>query len=540
MESTPTPSPLVKHESMPESYPSLFGEESTPATMDPSALFSTPEPADCFSPRDLETPGPEDETADSSDKKPTKKRKSWGQVLPEPKTNLPPRYDPPSGRPDLPNPVLTACRKRAKTDDEKEQRRVERVLRNRRAAQSSRERKRQETEALAQKNKDLEAAVLELQRANAMLQQELKKVRPDFGGAATPSSSVTLSQQLFASHETNGLLQPSQTSMELIEELVNKSNSTPKTVNPASISPALTPVPEEPEFEPANEELNTAAPRAAEASQTDDSTPMTQYPAAVLCNDLQCQRLVEMSPSGQASTQSLHPALLMFQQLLLLAYSSSTTLFSLWEKRPLAMISMSMRASSPLPPTQAILTSIISLVTNSISISPLTSTSGSSPTHSTTATALSTTSSSSRSKTLRLRTLRKILTCNRQLARPLQDATLEALRLSLTRARGSQRVTEHESAGELSPLPSPERLIALLWAIRTTVRSIEIKDQIKQRKEQQKGLAGPRNINASTPRTTLLFSVSDKLAGSKRKWVGGGGSIKEDGVQGRRFRDRAA
>lgn len=66
--------------------------------MDPSALFSTPEPAECYSPRDLETPAPEDETADSSDKKPTKKRKSWGQVLPEPKTNLPPRYDPPTGQ----------------------------------------------------------------------------------------------------------------------------------------------------------------------------------------------------------------------------------------------------------------------------------------------------------------------------------------------------------------------------------------------------------------------------------------------------------
>lgn len=248
---------------MTESYQSLFeGDVSTPATMDPSALFATPEPADCLSPADFETPGPEDENADSSDKKPTKKRKSWGQVLPEPKTNLPPR-------------------KRAKTDDEKEQRRVERVLRNRRAAQSSRERKRQETEALAQKNKDLEAAVLELQRANAMLQQELKKVRPDLGGAAaSPSSnSMTLSQPLFPSHEMNGLLQPSQASMDLIEELVNKSNQTPKTVNPASISPALTPVPEEPEFEPAKEELSTAAPRAAEASQTDNSTPMTQYPA---------------------------------------------------------------------------------------------------------------------------------------------------------------------------------------------------------------------------------------------------------------------
>ncbi|CAK3919287.1 Transcriptional activator hac1 [Lecanosticta acicola] len=62
--------------------------------------------------------------------KPAKKRKSWGQELPEPKTSLPPR-------------------KRAKTDDEKEQRRIERIKRNRAAAHNSRERKRQEAENLA-------------------------------------------------------------------------------------------------------------------------------------------------------------------------------------------------------------------------------------------------------------------------------------------------------------------------------------------------------------------------------------------------------
>ena len=71
-----------------------------------------------------------------------KKRKSWGQELPEPKTTLPPR-------------------KRAKTDDEKEQRRIERIKRNRAAAHNSRERKRQETEtlavALARANAELDA-----------------------------------------------------------------------------------------------------------------------------------------------------------------------------------------------------------------------------------------------------------------------------------------------------------------------------------------------------------------------------------------------
>lgn len=74
--------------------------------------------------------------------KAAKKRKSWGQELPEPKTKLPPR-------------------KRAKTDDEKEQRRIERIKRNRAAAHNSRERKRQEAEnlavLLAKANAELEA-----------------------------------------------------------------------------------------------------------------------------------------------------------------------------------------------------------------------------------------------------------------------------------------------------------------------------------------------------------------------------------------------
>ncbi|KAK5135228.1 hypothetical protein LTR08_005478 [Meristemomyces frigidus] len=74
--------------------------------------------------------------------RPAKKRKSWGQELPEPKTTLPPR-------------------KRAKTDDEKEQRRIERIKRNRAAAHNSRERKRQETDtlavALAKANAELDA-----------------------------------------------------------------------------------------------------------------------------------------------------------------------------------------------------------------------------------------------------------------------------------------------------------------------------------------------------------------------------------------------
>ena len=72
--------------------------------------------------------------------KAAKKRKSWGQELPEPTTSLPPR-------------------KRAKTGEEKEQRRIERIKRNRAAAHNSRERKRQEAEVLA----------VQLARANSVI-----------------------------------------------------------------------------------------------------------------------------------------------------------------------------------------------------------------------------------------------------------------------------------------------------------------------------------------------------------------------------------
>lgn len=58
-----------------------------------TSLSSLTEEGDDISDALLEAPttGVDADSA-SPDKKPSKKRKSWGQVLPEPKTNLPPRY----------------------------------------------------------------------------------------------------------------------------------------------------------------------------------------------------------------------------------------------------------------------------------------------------------------------------------------------------------------------------------------------------------------------------------------------------------------
>ncbi len=105
-------SPSIKFEGSPtesllstpdEMYPSLFGTSASPTTVNPLEMMS---------PESLNDDDEDDQpdltmlagltslTQTSSsvagtpepERKQTKKRKSWGQVLPEPKTNLPPRY----------------------------------------------------------------------------------------------------------------------------------------------------------------------------------------------------------------------------------------------------------------------------------------------------------------------------------------------------------------------------------------------------------------------------------------------------------------
>jgi transcriptional activator HAC1 len=90
-EYSPQDSVADSFESTPGShYPSLFDGE----TMDLSEAMTPPFDDE----DDLLDQSMSGSVADSMagtpapDKKPVKKRKSWGQQLPEPKTNLPPRY----------------------------------------------------------------------------------------------------------------------------------------------------------------------------------------------------------------------------------------------------------------------------------------------------------------------------------------------------------------------------------------------------------------------------------------------------------------
>ncbi|KAF3902276.1 hypothetical protein ABW20_dc0105887 [Dactylellina cionopaga] len=131
---------------------------SPPHTSDGESEATSPSPSNADSPKSLDD---EEDTKKDGEKKTTKKRKSWGQELPTPTTNLPPR-------------------KRAKTEAEKEQRRIERVLRNRAAAHSSRERKRAEQEALEKRKKEIESENEDMKTRLARLDQEFSDLQKKY------------------------------------------------------------------------------------------------------------------------------------------------------------------------------------------------------------------------------------------------------------------------------------------------------------------------------------------------------------------------
>lgn len=539
-------SPLIKFEASPaESFLSAPGDNfsslfavSTPSsatTMDPMEMMTPQSYADeklerlSVIPEQDDMDDDRDDDADaapadsSSEKKPAKKRKSWGQVLPEPKTNLPPR-------------------KRAKTEDEKEQRRVERVLRNRRAAQSSRERKRLEVEALEKRNQELETLLINAQKTNLMLVEELNRFRRSSGVVTRSSSpldslqdSITLSQQLFGPQDGQKI---DSTKQSLMDQMM-RSAANP-TVNPASLSPELNPIPDS-----ANQDLSEdfASQETKEEEMTEQieqtsqqltvglSTDSTQRPAEMLC-DLPCQSVE--TPQSSVASQIPTPTALAWALYLRMMVLSASALLSACQ-RPLMQIAMSSKAGFSLLPTPQLLTTIIWLVTlppaSRINLPTTSSTSTTSSTTTQTTSPptlwqratmpLRTTSSTSRSTTLRLKSLRTILSSSPSLARPLLDATMAALRLVSEGRDDRDGSSDNESCAtrgahcELTQslrsvnLPSREVLLTLLWALRVEERKIQQK--------QAALLVSERSASADQQqKPSVSDSIVLKVAGVKR------------------------
>ncbi|ETI22564.1 hypothetical protein G647_06640 [Cladophialophora carrionii CBS 160.54] len=191
------------------------------------------------------------ETSQPASEQPTKKkRKAWGQPVPEIKQILPPR-------------------KRAKTAEEKEQRKNERILRNRRAADKSRQRQKA---AVA----ELEIRQIRIEKENAALRELLDRYQSRFGVQAdfpvplpTEPPLVDLdsapSPSDLRSNTTPAPFTPSSfndsTEVEAVRPiLVQSEQSTPVKHESPVLAPQLNLIHEHPEAEQTNSQSMTSLP----------------------------------------------------------------------------------------------------------------------------------------------------------------------------------------------------------------------------------------------------------------------------------------
>ena len=396
----------------------------TPEYYPPQATVSLAETTFMPSPE----PSVKGEEEKKSQQQPTKKRKSWGQELPIPKTNLPPRY--------VNQNIGFDCavsyshrRKRAKTEDEKEQRRIERVLRNRQAAQSSRERKRQEVEKLEgekmsieEQNKMLKERLMTVEHEKFKLAQQVAKLTAEMskyrsGSLAPPSvatscaPSPSLQPELFP--QTN-----------IKQEFDDFAFSLPTPQSSAIIGSSLSP--------PSTSSASSRSTSPAHGSfgVMTSSPDMTQHPAEMLCG-LQCQSGAATAASTAATSRD--EARRRKQRRMLFTLCTQVYWMTLISAvyshllHPLRLIFISLRTGSPLPisSTTTTIPPMISLLIRWLISTPANLTTTTPPPTK----AASSTTLSPPPPTFRIRLLRRLLLCSPTLARPLKDAAGGASRL---------------------------------------------------------------------------------------------------------------
>ncbi|KAK8070420.1 hypothetical protein PG997_010623 [Apiospora hydei] len=500
--------PQVKFENSPaesfmstpggELYP-LFNDEAGDHTSDPTESVMTPQ---SIADSKDDSPHPDDETPapESGDKKPTKKRKSWGQVLPEPKTNLPPRRR------------EGAAQSRA------------------RPPESSRRAVLARTQATGGRGFG------EAQHRAREAPQRPTETKHDVDGRAQQVPTRLLSHGLVPPKPPDSVHASSGTMNDFI--LVPNHEDT---IDPASISPELTPVPDAEVVEASSAKDAPATSSSSAATSTD----MTQHPAAMLC-DLQCQS-VEVPQVWMAARQRSHPALALYLQLNLLLTASSAMLSAL--RRPLTLIAGALKHNLALQATPSILSTIIWMVTlppsyrrSTLPNSLVTMSAAQLQARSADTTSLrSPTSTSPRSAptTLRIKSLQKLLTSSPILARPLLDATMEVLRL-VSEGRDDRVVSgladgspgikgDRQSRGPLlwpdgASLPSREVLLTLMWAIQVEQRNMEKQareativslEPASNKTELGSSASVPREYPQDSNQTYVLSVATKRKRGSK-------------------------
>lgn len=143
---------------------------------------------------------------------------------------------------------------------------------------------------------------------------------------------------------------------------------------------------------------------------------------------------------------------------------------------------------------------------------------------------LRTTASSPRSTTLRFKSLKNILSSSPSLARPLVDATMEALRLvsegrdDRVGTMSSESSVTRDQVSELTRclrgivLPSSEVLMTLLWALKVEERKIQRRNDLLLALES--GAPEHQSLTSSSSKANLVL----KISGMKRSRQDVGGS----------------
>ena len=343
--------------------------------------------------------------------------------------------------------------KRAKTEDEKEQRRIERVLRNRQAAQSSRERKRQEVEklegekhAIERQNWLLKQRLMQVEHDKYRLAQQVAKMSAIL--AKTQCASKDLSPPL-SPQLSSDLLQHDKAIKQELEEYPFSLPSPQDTLDPRSSFSSQSP-----------SSSRSTSPIDVDFIGVSSSSDLTQHPAAMLCVDLQCQSEAAWGPP--AATRPLDEAhshrtrilftLMRLHLCLTLASTVSSAILA-----PLSQLFTSLKTGSPLK-TVTMTPMLFHLIHWLIStpVNPLTNSTR--PTHSSTSTTMTsmpkTTSTSSLRprpllSTFRISLLLRLLACSPALARPLKDATGRELQMKTSYALGgsSKATSTDEKTG---------------------------------------------------------------------------------------------
>lgn len=321
-----------------------------------------------------------EQTPEPSSEPPKKKRKAWGQPVPEIVKVLPPR-------------------KRAKTEEEKEQRRNERILRNRRAADKSRQRQKA---AVA----ELEVKTGRMEKENASLRNLLLRYQQRFGIPEDLKPTTDFDDDdltpLDLNDDTNMSYQgsPYQTPVTVSSPHPTLVQTEPTPTIQNTYSPVLTPSLVQSQDV---KQLETATEALPNLSSTTD---MAHYPAEVMCGP-QClsevgsprlQRMLSQALSHNGLShllQTLH-YLMIFQQF---STTMLTTTHQMWQ-----ILAQKLVGSSVETVFQSLIVSF-PLIHSLISMP----------------------STSTRPAVFRLKLLSRLLACSPLMARLLMAATSAAL-----------------------------------------------------------------------------------------------------------------